>query len=333
MGGSVACVGAFAAENDPAQVVDAIQREVQIVYEKSRDAIVRIEATDALGYLSGTGFFIDPNGTLYTSYTIGGESRNIQVFFGGIHYHAERLVSDNRSGIAILKINAQTRFLTVGNSRQLAVATPVIAVGYPLNLDLTPIFGTVGGFDLKYQNRYFATTHIRANISAQRGEGGAPVLNTRGEAVGVLISRIEGGNASYVLPIEAAEKVRKDFVRFHDVRPGWIGVQVKPTEEAVNGSTAVIEEVLPDGPGKAAGLQPGDVIVQVGSHRIASPDDLRDASFFLSAGDETLIRIARDGSERDFNITPVSHPELAPIPTPAIESPTDPAHLPIKIDR
>jgi hypothetical protein len=60
---------------------------------------------------------------------------------------------------------------------------------------------------------------------------------------------------------------------------------------------------------------------------------LRDASFFLSAGDETLIRIARDGSERDFNITPVSHPELAPIPTPAIESPTDPSHLPIKIDR
>jgi len=83
LGSCVAFGGAFAAESDPADVVDAIQREVQAVFEKSRNAVVRIEAADALGYLSGTGFFVDPNGTLYTSYTVGGESRNIQVLFNG----------------------------------------------------------------------------------------------------------------------------------------------------------------------------------------------------------------------------------------------------------
>jgi S1-C subfamily serine protease len=300
---------ALGADQDPGEIFNAFQREVQAVSDKCRGAIVRIEAIDGRGYLSGTGFFIDPNGTLYTCYTVGGESRDIQVEFGGVRYPAQRLVSDPRSGIAILKINAQTPFLTFGDSRKLVIAAPVIAIGYPMNLPLTPVFGTVGSFDLKYEGRFFATTHIRAKIAAQRGEGGAPLVNPHGEVVGILISRLESGDGSFVLPIEAAEKVRKDFVRFHEVRPGWIGVRVKPLEEAVNGSTAVIEEVIADAPGEKGGLRAGDVIVQVGMHRITSPEDVLDASFFLSAEDETKIRVARDGSERDFSVTATDNPD------------------------
>ncbi|MDR3406157.1 MAG: S1C family serine protease [Chthoniobacter sp.] len=334
VGGLLGCASAWAADAPPAPpstsapVFDALQREVQNIFSKCRNAVVRIEAADQRGYLSGTGFFIDPNGTLYTSYTVGGESQDIQVAFGGAHYPAHRLVSDIRSGIAILKIDAETPFLTFGNSRQLAVASPVIAIGYPMDLPLTPAFGTVGGFDLKYQGRFFATTHIRANIPVQRGEGGAPLVNARGEVIGVLISRVESGNASYVLPIEAAEKVRKDFMRFHEVRPGWIGVRIKPLDEPIDGSTAAIEEVLPDAPGQKAGLQAGDVIVQVGAHRVACPEDVLDASFFLTAEDETTIRVSRDGSERDFNVTPIDNPD-------ARVSTTEPAapQPPLKIDR
>ncbi len=329
-GGLLVGPGVRAAEVAPAPtsapVFDALQREVQKIFTKCRGAIVRIEASDQRGYLSGTGFFIDPNGTIYTSYTVGGESHDIQVAFGGAHYPAHRLVSDIRSGIAILKIDAETPFLTSGNSRQLAVASPVIAIGYPMDLPLTPAFGIVGGFDLLYQGRCFATTHIRANIPVQRGEGGAPLVNPSGEVVGILISRVESGNASFVLPIEAAEKVRKDFMRFHDVRPGWIGVRIKPLEESVNGSTAAIDEVLPNAPAEKAGLLAGDVIVQVGSHRITSPEDVLDASFFLTATDETLIRVARDGSERDFNVTAVDNPDSR---VSAAES----AEPPLKIDR
>jgi len=87
-----------------------------------------------------------------------------------------------------------------------------------MDLPLTPVFGTVGGFDLKYQGRFFATTHIRA-ISPCNAARAAPAGQRRGEVVGVLISRLDSGNASFVLPIEAAEKVRKDFMRFHEVRP------------------------------------------------------------------------------------------------------------------
>src|SRR5512140_1712554 len=84
-GGLLGCTGAWAAEAAPvpAPALDALQREVQTIFDKCRSAVVRIEASDQRGYLSGTGFFIDPNGTLYTSYTVGGESRDIQVAFGG----------------------------------------------------------------------------------------------------------------------------------------------------------------------------------------------------------------------------------------------------------
>jgi len=331
-GGVLGLAQAMAQEKDPSQVFDAIQHQVQAVFEKCRGAVVRIEATDQRGYLSGTGFFIDPNGTLYTCYSVGGESRDIQVAFGGEHYTAQRLVGDLRSGIAILKINAETPFLTFGDSRKLGVASPVIAIGYPMDLPLTPIFGTIGGFDLKYQGRLFATTHIRANIPVQRGEGGAPLLNAHGEVVGVLSSRVESGNASYVLPIEAAEKVRKDYVRFYKVRPGWIGVRVKPLENPVNGSTAAIEETIQDAPGEKAGLRAGDVIVQVGAHRVTCPEDVLDASFFLTAGDETLIRIARDGSEKDISITPVDNPDLPPPPLPAFGSAAETPAPTFKID-
>jgi serine protease Do len=307
--GALGRAAAVAGEQDPAQVLDAIQQQVQVIFDKCKSSVVRIEAVDGHGYLSGSGFFVDPNGTIFTSYTVGGETDAIQVSFGGISYPAQRVVGDSRSGIAILKIEAQTPFLTFGNSEQLSIASPVIAIGYPMDLELTPVFGTVGGFDLKYQGRYFATRHIRANIPVQRGEGGAPLVNARGEAVGILISRLESGNGSFVLPIEAAEKVRKDFLRFHKVRPGWIGVQVKSLEEPVNSSTAVIEGLIADGPGEKAGLQAGDVIIQVGKRHISSPEDVLNASYFLTAEDETDIRVNRDGSERDFQVTPVDNPD------------------------
>ncbi len=323
----------IAADENPGTVFDSLQHSVHAVFEKCRNSVVRIEAVDRHGQLSGTGFFIDPNGTLYTCYSVGGESRDIYVTVGNIRYPAHRLVSDLRSGVAILKIEAETPFLPFGNSRQLSVASPIIAIGYPMDLALTPAFGTVGGFDLKYQGRYFATSHIRANIPVQRGEGGAPLLNPKGEVVGILVSRVDTGSASFALPIEAAEKVRKDFVRFHEVRPGWIGLHVKSLDEPVAGSTAFVEEVIPSGPAEKAGLHIGDILLQIGSLRVTCLEDMFDASFFLSAEDETVVRVIRDGSEREFNVVPVDHPDLNRPQVPAIGSTGDSAAPGLKIDR
>ena len=289
-------------------MLDAIQQRVQAVSEKGGAAVVRIEATEGRDRVVGTGFFIDPNGTLYTSYSVGGESQDIIVQFRGARHPATRLISDLRSGIALLKIEAETPFLTFAKAGDLAVASPIIALGYPRELPLTPSFGIVGGFNLKLGDRYFATTHIRANLPVQHGEGGGPLLNMKGEVVGILISMLDGGSASFVLPIEAADKVRMDFTRFREAHPGWIGVHVKTADTAVAGSTAQIEQIIPDAPAEKAGLRAGDVLLQIGGRKIAAAEDVLDASFFLTADDDVLVRIARAGEELQIKLQPSDPP-------------------------
>ena len=238
------------------QGLNSISSEVDKVFESAKNAVVRIQAEDEHGKLAGTGFFIDPNGTIMTAYAVGGESRDIIVEFGANRYPAERLVGDPRSGIAILRLNATTPWLSIGDSDALKMASPVIAIGYPMDLSVTPTFGMIGGFDLKYLNQYFSTTLIRANIAAQRGEAGAPVLNLKGEVVGILIFPIDSRTACYALPMKAAEKVRTDYVRFGEVRPGWVGVNVVESDETIHDSSVVIQSFAEGRPVRIPGCNP-----------------------------------------------------------------------------
>jgi len=297
----------------------AVSTEIQQVYQRSKDAVVRIQAVDEHGSLAGTGFFIDPNGTIYTSYTIGGESKDIVVLQGDKKYNASRIIADSRSGIAILKVEAtQTPFIPLGKSSDLSIASMILTIGYPMDLPATPSMGLVGGFDLKYMGHYFATAHIRANIPVQRGEGGAPLLNMNGEAVGILISCIENNAGCFALPIEAAEKIRRDYMRFGEVRPGWLGILIHPADKEVEGSVAQVQQVLADTPAaKSEALRTGDILVEVGGKKIAGPEDVLNAAFFISAGDEVPIKIARDGKIQEISLIAGENPSV-PHPTASV---------------
>ena len=323
----------------PASPSETLAQEVRAVFDQCRRAITKIEAVDTHGELSGTGFFIDPSGTLYTSYTVGGESRDIVVRIGNQKYPARRLMADPRSGIALLKVDAATPFLLPGRSRDLSSASPVVTIGYPMDLPLTPSFGIIGGFDLQFRGSHFFTTHIRANVPVQRGEGGAPMLNMRGEVVGILISSVDSGSASFALPIEAAEKVRRDFLRFGAIRPGWMGLHVSLAPESVSGSHTQIRDVEPGGPAARAGLQKGDVIVQIGEKKIGGIEDLRDASFFITAEETVTLTVVRAGAPQQIQLTPSLAPSKTPnaVPEPGFFSGPGDGNLNgntrVKIDR
>lgn len=294
----------------------AVSSEIRQVFDRCKDAVVRIQGVDEHGPLSGTGFFIDPNGTLYTSYTIGGEARDLVVLQGDKKFNASRVIADPRSGIAILKVETTaTPYISLGKSSELAFASMVLSIAYPMDLPVTANFGLVGGFDIKYLGRYFATAHIRANLPVQRGEGGAPLLNMKGEAVGILISCVDGNAGCFALPIEAAEKVRRDYMRFGEVRPGWLGIVIQPTEKPEQGSVAQVQEVLANTPAaKSDSLHKGDILVQVGEKSITAPEDVLNASFFLSAGDEVPIKLVREGKVVDVTVQAGDHPQT-PHPT------------------
>ncbi len=313
---SLACVAALCAahaqeQSPPPQPPDAtstISREVKEVFERSAKAVVKIRAMDEHGKLFGTGFFIDPTGTLYTAYSVAGDADDFTVEFNGKEVPAHQVMADPRSGIALLKIDMPTPALPIGKSHNLEVTTPVLTVGFPLDLPQTPSFGMIAGFDKKFMGVYLETTHLRANVATQRGEAGAPLLNFKGEVVGILVAAIDNGSACYALPIDAAEKVRADFVRFGEVRHGWIGINVSPADRSVEGSRTVFTEIMRGTPASDSGLKEGDVLLQVGKTPVHEPEDVKDASFFITAGDPVPITVMRGKEKMTFTIEAGFHP-------------------------
>src|ERR1700730_608649 len=278
-----AAAAALSAQQTP-ESATSLSREVKDVFDRCSKAVVKIEASDQHGELSGTGFFVDPTGTLYTAYSVGGEAENIKVEFKGKKYPARQLMADLRSGIAMLKVDLASPTLPIGSSDQLEIATPVVAIGYPLDLAETPSFGMIAGFDRKCFGGYFPTKHLRVNLPPQRGEGGAPLLNLKGEVVGILLYSFEH-NACYALPIEAAEKLRSDYVRFGEPRYGWIGTNVQEAAAPVEGSRAVTTKVMKDTPAADAGAQAGGVGLQIGRTKVHEAAQILHTSFFFTAGE------------------------------------------------
>src|SRR5438046_6143743 len=166
----------------------------------------------------------------------------------------------------------------------------------------------VAGFDQKYLGRYFSTTHLRVNLPTQRGEAGAPLLNMKGEVVGIVVSRLENTSACHAVPIEAAEKIRSDFVRFGEAKHGWVGINVSEAAQPVEGSRAEMTQIMDDTPAARSGIKPGDILLQVGRKKVTQPEDVLDASFFITAGDTVQITVMRDEQKLTFSVQATLHP-------------------------
>lgn len=308
--GTVATV-ATAAKLPAAELGEAITDAIRTLTTQSSPAICRIVGDDEQGRLAGTGFLVDSEGTILTNYSLGEATEEFIVSVGEEKYPGRRILTDSRSGIALIKIECSEPlpFLKFGKAAELAIGTPVLALGFPMELPLSPSFGVVAGFDSGFQGRYFATRHIRANAAIQRGEGGAPLLNLKGEVVGVLISTVDGGSGLFALPSEAAEKILSDYRAFGRIRQGWLGADVRISDAPEHGSTARLRALRAEGPGAKGHLRPGDVLLQIGSWKIQTPEDVLNASFYITAGQPLPIRVSRAGKIQTLTITPTDAPE------------------------
>jgi len=321
----------------------SIAHEVRTIFERCGKAVVKIHAADQHGELSGTGFFVDPTGMLFTSYSVGGDATNFMVEMEGKKVPAHQVLVDLRSGLAMLKVDVDetTPSLPMGRSSELEVATPVVTIGFPLDLPATPSFGMIAGFDRKYLGRYFSTTHLRVNLPTQRGEAGAPLLNFKGEVVGILVSSLENNSSCYALPIDAAEKIHSDFVRFGEPRHGWIGINVSESKKEVDGSRAEMTKIMDGTPAGESGVKEGDVLLQVGKTKVREPEDVLDASFYITAGDTVPITVMRGDKKLTFDVQADFHPAAqgSSIPSlenlnPALANSSDSKHqaIPLKLD-
>ena len=300
-------------------VFDQIAAEVSGVYEQAAPTVVRLRATDGSEQLAGTGFFIDGQGTILTAYAVVGQAESVSVDVNGRTFPAKILGRDPRSGVAVLKINAnQTPHLPLGEGMRLRPASAVVSVAFPYDLKAEPTFGFVAGFDVKYLTRFFATTHLRANLPIKPGQIGGPLLDSQGKVVGVLMLEIDEGKACYALPIEAAAKVATDIQKYGEPRHGWMGVGVMPDRSRPErGAPVFVDRLYKGTPAEKSGLKMGDEVISIGNRPVREPSDILDAAFFSEVGGKVPVKVKRDGKEQIFTITVSARPDSSRIVEPA----------------
>ncbi len=302
--------------NSSPTIFDQVGKEVHQIFEKTKDSVVKVKSfiidpvTDPKGTtLEATGFFIDDQGTLLTTYSVlrGAESTWIEI--GDKKHDAKIIGSDPRSRVAMLKVNYKSKPLSLGNSENLQIGRSVLSIGFPFNLPSSPNFGFIGGFDTQYQDNFFVTTHIRANVPISPGQAGSPLLTSDGKVIGMLVAGMEDGKACYALPSNAIKKVKSDMQKYNgEVKHAWVGVSVIKAEPTADNRTVVIRNLNPGTPAEQSGLQNGDLVLKIDEFDIREPKDVLDASFYAKVGEPITVTVLRNGKKMETTLTLTTRP-------------------------
>ncbi|MSU88723.1 Do family serine endopeptidase [Rhodobacteraceae bacterium 2CG4] len=265
----------------------------------------------------GSGFIIDKSGVIVTNnHVVAGASKVNVVLDDGTEYEAEVVGTDDRIDIAVLRIETDRDLPTVewGESDAVRVGDWALAIGNPLGLDGTVTAGIVSarGRDI---NSGPYDDYLQVDAAINQGNSGGPLFDLNGKVIGVntAILSTSGGNIGlgFAIPAVQAQMIVADLLDDGKVERGWIGVSIQPVDrdiaeslglEAAKG--ALVAEVMPDSPAKAAGLQPGDVILGFNGKDVNEVRDLTRAVAASEIDADAKIEIWRGDEARTLEIRP-----------------------------
>ncbi len=328
LGISSLSVFVFTVAVQSASVLDAVGEEVNAVFEKAKPAVVHVRVSGVGFVPSASGFFIDSDGSVVTSSVLVSPDNTAIVRYSDVDYPARAIGTDPHTGLALLHINAtETPSLQFGTTSDLKTGYAVIAIGYPLDLPVSPSPGFVTGFDIRFRDQFFPTTHIHANASISPGELGGPVLKSNGTLAGMIANTPDANRTIYILPSEAIQKAISDFKIYGKVRQGWGGINISVAADAPDSHTARVSSLAPGSPASKSGIEIGDTILRIDSREIHDPADLMDASFFSHPGDTVNVFVRREDQLFTFPLVLTEKPETAVISAPA-NTPETPSTTP-----
>jgi S1-C subfamily serine protease len=301
-------------------VFQALDQEVSALFEKAKPSVVQVQSGDGDVTLSGTGFFIDDKGTVLTSASIIGANTSARVSVNGGEFQSARVVgNDLRSGLAELQVADQdSPALPLGESTDMKTGYTVIAVGFPLGADASPTVGLITGFDIRYINQFFATTHIHAAVPISPGQVGGPLLNRKGEVVGMVVPSPDDGRSAYALPVEAINKILADFSQYGRAKHGWVGVDVvEVADKDHDGRCVQVVRTVPGTPASQSGILPGDIVMRIDSREVYRPADVMDASFFSHVGGSMTVVVRRNETLYNYTFAVIERPTPPGLAAPA----------------
>ena len=261
----------------------------------------------------GSGVIISPQGEILTNYhviaSMGTGDNALEVKTSdGKSFKATVLGKDKELDIALIKIDAaHLPFAKLGESDSLRIGEWVVAIGNPFGLEHTVTQGIISAKGRKLDTG--VSSFLQTDAAINRGNSGGPLLNLRGEVVGINTAiNPAGQNIGFAVPISMVNRILKDLRSGKPVSRGFLGVGPQELDQAYQDAlgvkAGVVVGTLEKGqPADKAGLQRLDVITAVDGQAVKSPDELVSAISNRRAGEAVKLSVIRDGKTLNLTVT------------------------------
>ena len=306
------------------------------LYASSVNSVVAISTTvqansfygPTQGSSSGSGFILTEDGYVITNYHVVENGTAISVItHDGTEYSAALVGSDSTNDLAVLKVDATgLAAAPLGSSTDLMIGDMVVAIGNPLGeLASTQTVGYVSGIDREVSTDSLTTiSMIQTDAAINPGNSGGPLFNMQGEVIGITTAKYSGTTGSgasiegigFAIPIDDVAPLIEDLISHGYVTGAYMGVTVTNTDEAAAAqfglpTGAYIDGVEDGGAAQKAGIQPKDIVIQLGEYEVRNVTDLTRALRHFKAGDTTTVKLLRGGREMTLEITLDERPNTA----------------------
>jgi serine protease Do len=271
----------------------------------------------------GSGFLLDNEGYIVTNNHVVEDADQIKVRLSDeSEYDATIIGRDPKTDLALIKIDAPSKDLKplqLGDSDTIPVGSWVVAIGSPFGLEQTVTAGIVSA-----KGRIIGSgpydDFIQTDASINPGNSGGPLLNLKGEVVGINTAIVASGQGiGFAIPINMAGGIINQLKDSGEVSRGWLGVGIQDlTPElaeyyAIKEKEGVLVTQTYEGdPADKAGIKEGDVIVAVDGKRIASSRELSRTVAEAGVGNKMSLTVLRDGREKEIDVKLAKRPDTEP---------------------
>ena len=330
----VTTTGEVASSPDADNVSDVRIEEssaVILAVDKVTPAVVTIQASGGglLGAASGTGsgFIYDPDGWILTNRHVVEDASELTVVLDdGRQFPGEVYGIDTLTDLAIVKIDATgLPVAPIGTSADLKPGQLAIAIGNPLGYENTVTTGVVSGLGRQIQASDASQTSseqlnnlIQTDAAINPGNSGGPLVNSAGQVIGVNTAvNADAQGVGFSIPIDVAKPIMQQALDGQELVRPWIGVYYVPIDPALAAEQDLPVEygaligtadgsgqaVFAGSPAETAGLLAGDIIVAIDGEQLTADSDLPTLLLPHAPGDTITLRVLRDNSAREVQVT------------------------------
>jgi serine protease Do len=258
----------------------------------------------------GSGFIIDEAGFIVTNnHVVEGADQIMVLLRNETKYEAEVVGRDPNTDLALIKIKGNGNFpvARLGDSDSMRVGEWVVAIGNPFGLENTVTAGIVSA-----KGRVIGSgpydDFIQTDASINPGNSGGPLLNMKGEVIGINTAIVASGQGiGFAIPINLAKGILNQLKAQGEVTRGWLGVAIQDLSDELaeyyglkHGKGVLVTEVFSGDPADQAGIIPKDIIIKINGQPVETTRDLTGRVADLKVGEKAKIVVSRDGREKTF---------------------------------